>query len=459
MTQADGLAPEPPRALDPSVQVTPPARRRPSLASVVGRLSAVNVMILLLGFVTGPLQARALGPSGRGTLAAILLPLTLAPTVLSLGLGTYIIREAARGRKLGVLVGSVGSLLVLIGVIAATAGPAVAGLFAGGRDVVYVYVLAGFLLMPISMASWVLIDIANGLERWRSLVYTRLIPPVVSVIGIVVLYAFDRLTVASAAVISIAGGLLAVVPLLGLAKEVGRPRFDRAVAGEGVSFGLRAWLGGLGSLANLRLDQILMTRLVAPQELGLYVVAVTVSGFFVNPVVSAMQSALAPRFAAGDPKLVARVVRTTLLGVLVMGVAVAAVTPVLVTVLFGSAFRDSIPLAWILIAGSIPLAGVSVLSSALTIGGHPGFSAVSELVALTVTIPALVIALPQYGATGAAVVSGVAYAVNLAFLAFGAHRHLRVPWRELMVVRRTDLADLGAVARRMLAAVARRRRT
>jgi O-antigen/teichoic acid export membrane protein len=425
-------------------------RRRPSLAAVVGRLSAVNVLVLLLGFVTGPLQARALAPAGRGTLAAILLPLSLAPTILSLGLGTYIIREAARGRRLGVLAGSVGSLLVLIGVAAAVAGPAIADLFAGGRHTVYVYVLAGFLLMPLSMASWVLIDMANGLERWNTLVITRLIPPLVSVVGLVVLYALGRLTVASVAIVSIVGGLLAVLPLLGLTREIGRPRFELAVAGESIHFGFRAWLGGLGSLANVRLDQLLMTRLVAAQELGVYVVAVTVSSFFVNPVVNAITSALAPRFAQGEPALVARVVRTTILGVLVMGAAVAVAAPVLITVLFGSAFHDSIALAWILIAGSVPLAGISVLSSALTVGGHPGFSAISELVALAVTVPSLIIVLPRHGATGAAVVSSVAYAVNFVFLAWGAHRHLRVPWREIVVVRRADLTDLAGVGRRML---------
>jgi O-antigen/teichoic acid export membrane protein len=454
VSQPEGAAVEMVLEQDPAVP-PPSARRRPSLASVVGRLSAVNIVVILLGFVTGPLQARALAPAGRGTLAAILLPLGIAPTILSLGLGTYIIRESARGRRLGTLAGSVGSLLVLIGVGAAIAGPAVAQLFAGGRHEVYVYVLAGFLLMPLSMASWVLIDIANGLERWTALVWTRLIPPLVSVVALVTLYMLGKLTVASAAIVSIAGGVVSVAPLLPLVREIGRPRWDRVVARAGVRFGFRAWLGGLGSLANARLDQILMTRLVAPQELGLYVVAVTVSSFFVNPVVNAITSALAPRFAQGEPSLVARVLRTTLLGVLVMGAVVALITPVFIAVLFGSAFHASIALAWILIAGSVPLAGVNVLSSALTIGGHPGFSAVSELVALAITVPSLILALPRYGATGAAVVSTIAYAVNFLFLAWGAHRHLDVPWRDLIVVRRADVADVATVGRRVLARIPR----
>lgn len=61
---------------------------------------------------SGPLLARALVPEGRGDLAAILLPITLAPVLFGLGLGTFVTRETARGRPLSVLLGSVGPLII-----------------------------------------------------------------------------------------------------------------------------------------------------------------------------------------------------------------------------------------------------------------------------------------------------------------------------------------------------------
>jgi len=304
------------------------------------------------------------------------------------------------------------------------------------------------LLMPVSMGCWALIDIANGLERWDQVILVRLIPPLVSVLGIGSLYVLGELTVETAALVSIAGGLLAVIPLLGLVREIGRPRFVGSVAREGVAFGFKAWLGGLGSLANVRLDQLLMTRLVPASELGLYVVAVTVSSFFVNPVLNAIQSAVAPRSAAGDSQLVARVLRTTLLGVAIAGAAVAIVAPVLVTLVFGADFEGSVRLALVLIVGSVPLAGVGVLSTALTTGGHPGFSAVSEVVSLAITIPLLLIFLPRNGAMAAAVVSLLAYSANLLVLLIGARRHLGLSFSELMVPRRTDLVALASAAQR-----------
>src|SRR4051794_21247295 len=92
------------------------AQERPrSLASVVVRLASANFSIFAVSLITAPLQARALGPAGRGELAAIIVPAGLLPTVASFGLGTYATLAVARGRKLGQVVGTVGALLILLG--------------------------------------------------------------------------------------------------------------------------------------------------------------------------------------------------------------------------------------------------------------------------------------------------------------------------------------------------------
>jgi hypothetical protein len=67
---------------------------------------------------------------------------------------------------------------------------------------------------------------------------------------------------------------------------------------------------------------------------------------------------------------------------------------------------------------------------------------VSELVAVGVTIPALIIVLPIWGAIGAATVSLAAYTLNFAVLLFGTKRHVNVSWSDLLVVRRDDLVLL-----------------
>jgi O-antigen/teichoic acid export membrane protein len=416
--------------------------RRLTLTSVTGRIATSSILVTAIGFLTGPIQARALGPVGRGDLAAIALPLAVAPTLLSLGLGTYLMRESARRRSLGVLVGSVGSILILFGLVAAVLAPPLARLFAGDRPVVYRWLLIGFLTMPLSMFSWVLSDLAYGLERWTMLIARQVMVPVLMLTAYAILYLVGALTVASAAAVTITVALLSALPLLPLVRRIGRPHFERAVFGEGIRFGGKAWLGGLGSLVNVRLDQLLMTRLVAPRELGLYVVAVTASGFFVSPLMNGLISGVIPRSAAEEYGWLGRVLRVTLMLVLCIGAVIALSAPVAIPLVFGSSFDGAVPMVWILVLGSIPLAGVNILSTVLTLGGRPGFSAVSELVAVGLTIPALIVVLPIWGGVGAAMVSLVAYTLNFTVLLFGAKRHVGATWGDLLIVRRADLAML-----------------
>src|SRR4051794_38316250 len=92
-----------------------PARFR----RAVGQITAVNVGVLLAGFITGPIQARALGPSGRGELAAIIVPVTLAPFIFGLGLDSYVARAAARRSGVGRAVGSSALLAIGAGLVCA----------------------------------------------------------------------------------------------------------------------------------------------------------------------------------------------------------------------------------------------------------------------------------------------------------------------------------------------------
>ncbi len=422
-----------------------PAKRR--LGSVIGRLTGTNFLIVALTFITAPLQARALGPAGRGDLAAIMVPLGLAPALLSLGLGTYSVRQAARGAALAPLVGTIGGMLVGLGVLGALAGTLVAGAFDEGREVVHTWIVIGFLVLPLGMLNWFLTDLASGRERWGTVITVRLIPPIATLIGVGGLVVAGELTVATSAAVAIVAGALPAFVLLPELARIDRPQFSARIAREAIPFGFKAWLGGLGSMANVRLDQLLMITLVSPHQLGLYVVAASVAGVLVNPMVSALAAGTMPRFAAGDAALITRVLRTTMAGVAVTSIGVAVAIPILVPLVFGSDFSYAVQLGWVLLLAGVPLSGVTVLSTAMTAKGHPGFSACSEILSLCITVPGLLLLLPVLDAMGAAIVSLVAYTASLTFLMIGARRHLRASWKDLLVFHRADFEGIkGLVA-------------
>lgn len=420
--------------------------RRPGLGSVIRRLTLAQAATTAFAFITGPLQARALGPEGRGLLAAIVVPLTLAPWLVSFGLGTYAAKEAARGRPIREIVGTVGAVLCAVGAAMALAGIPIANVLAGGRSIVSTYLRIGFFLLPVILFSGLLVSVANGLQRWRALIAAQLAQPVVILVGVIVLFAGDRLTVKSAAILTLASSVSPILPVAHILRGVGRPRFDRRVARESILFGIRAWVGGLGSIANARLDQLLMIRLVSERTLGLYVVATNTVGFS-SILTGASASAIFPRVAAGERGLATRSVRTILLVVGALGVLAAALVVPLLRGLYGSRFTDAAPMVWVLLAANLPLAGATILGTVLTSSGRPNASAISEMAALAITIPGLIVLLPVLGGIGAAVVSLIAYSVSFTILLIAASRYFQTPLRTFLLATSSDIRWLGASLR------------
>lgn len=427
----------------------PGAMPRARLSSTVGRLTVVNIAIAVAGIVTGPLQARALAPAGRGELAAIIVPVTLAPWLLSLALGAYVGRESASGRRpINELVGSVGVPLLLMTAIGMAAAVPVARLLGEGNDTVQTYLTVGFLLLPVGMAGTLLTYLMVGLERWSLVIFMRVVPVAVPFVGILLLYLLDEMTVPRVVIVTMAGGGLSILPAVVVVVRAGRPVFRRATARASVSFGLRTWVGGFAQLVNGRLDQLLMIPLVGDRELGLYAVAVTLSSLS-----SFLTIALAPplitRVAQGDTALVPRALRVALTAVGGMNLTAAAMTPFVLPAIFGAEFEDAVDQAVVLLGAGIPLAGIAVLAGALAADGAPGRSSVGESIALFITIPGLLLLVPRLGGLGAAAVSLAAYSVSFAYQLFVTRRRLGGSMRSYLLPHAEDARwAVGLVSRR-----------
>lgn len=414
------------------------ARARPRLGGVAARLTAVQVLGASSGFITGPLLAHALGASGRGDLAAVIVPFTLASAVLGLGIGTYAYRELPRGRSVGEVIGSLGVPLLILGAIAVVASVPVADALAGGRQTVRAFLIVGFVSMPLVLIGNLLLISLGALELWRRVLAANLTPFMTTFVAIVVLYLAGHLTVATAATATIAGSLLAIVPGLRLL-WAGRPSFRPSITRAAIGFGAKSWVGGLASLTNARLDQLLMITAVAPRVLGLYAVAVTIAGAS-GLVAGGVSVPLMTRIGAGERYLMSQAVRMVVAASVIVNAALAIVTPFLLSALFGPQFRDAYPMALILFVAQVPLTGAAVLSSALQADGAPLIPTVGEGIAVAITVPGLLVLLGPLGGEGAAVVSLAAYGASFVFQLVMARRRTGVPLSEFLVPTRSDVS-------------------
>ena len=116
-----------------------------------------------------------------------------------------------------------------------------------------------------------------------------------------------------------------------------------------------------------------------------------------------------------------------------------AVAIILLPLLFGASFRAATPMAMVLLAASVPLAGASVLSTGLQADGVPLIPSIGEGIALVVTVVGLVLLLPPLQAMGAAIVSLAAYSASFLFQLLMAKRRIGTPLSAFLLPSRADL--------------------
>jgi O-antigen/teichoic acid export membrane protein len=396
--------------------------------------------------------ARALGPTGRGTIAFITVIALVAARVAGMGIGeatAFLVarRPEARGALLAnaimfmlgsaLLVGAAacGALIVLGDDRPAGVGAPELAIIAGATlasalgDAGYVFLLGSDRIRTIALitasASWV---------------YPLLLVALWSTVGLTVLRA--------ALVWMAAESIRALAYLRQATRGLALSRLDPGLLVEAVRFGSRAWVGSLARFLNFRTDQVLMGFLASEAALGVYAVAVNASEVLLY-LPAATATALLPAAARADAGLrteqALRAFRSAAVVTAVAALAAALLGPVLLPAVFGAPFEASVrPFLWLL-PGALGFAAIAVFSYALVAGSSPGLSSVGPLVSLVVGIALDLMLIPRFGASGAAAAASAAFLTGGCAALVAFRRRNPFAWRSLLLPRRGDLAVFRAL--------------
>jgi O-antigen/teichoic acid export membrane protein len=437
-----------------------PAARASALffwAQIVGNAG------LFLGLL---LVTRALGPTGRGTVAFITVTALVTAWIARLGVTEATIvfaaqRPSARPVLLSnilifatgaALVGAAlvcGSLLLLPGARPPGVGEAelailaLSILVAGLADAGYRFLL--------------------GCSRFREHALITITTSWIYPLAIAIFWAAFGLTVAQAALIWAATqGLRALLLFSVGRREGGFGRPSRPLLGESIVFGLRAWIGTLADSLNFRIDQILIALIASEATLGIYVVAVNLSEVLMYlPGAAAM--ALLPLVAGSEPEgrldRTVRAFRSEFLLPLASVLVAAVVVPPLLPLVFGAPFEASVKPFLLLLPGAIGFVAMGVFSNALVASSYPSLSSVAPLISVVLGVTLDIVLIPPFGASGAAAAASVSVLAGGA-TALAIYR-ARVPFRlrDLVLPRAGDLELLRAVAAPLLRVHVARRGT
>jgi O-antigen/teichoic acid export membrane protein len=297
------------------------------------------------------------------------------------------------------------------------------------------------LTVPFGLVMDVMGAIVLGRRRYGLTYLAAVTGAGVRAAALVVLALFGALTVTSAVWATLLPGLFVMVLYARVFRsgEESDPPPRVPVTRTLSSYGLRSWGIGIAGTANARLDQVLLLPVAGAAQLGYYAVAVSLAEL-TTPITGAISQVLFPEAAARRSwKSVSKAARCTMLVVVTIAVGGIATAPFLVPLLFGNEFSKAVPMAQILFVAGVPLALRLVMGSGLLAAGRPWASSTSQVLALCVTAPGLILLVPRFGGIGAACTSLAAYSTACTFSYRQARRASGLGLRELLVPGRDDV--------------------
>ncbi|HXV74862.1 MAG TPA: polysaccharide biosynthesis C-terminal domain-containing protein, partial [Candidatus Polarisedimenticolaceae bacterium] len=415
----------------------------------------VSIVLALAGSV---IVARTLGPNGKGVLAVFGLVLQTAAAFGTFGTAFALTFLAGKRRHRPAQL--FGASLVLAGLLwlPAAALAAVVEDWALATALTGLspeaYRLAVALVGPAyAVLLFQAILLGEGRVERVALISTESAAVTTAILLWALIVADRGLDGAIAA--SAAGTVYAMVRLGAvLARAHGIGFADtRAILRFAVPFGLKGYVGSLASHAWLRADVYLLNALAGPAAVGQYSIATNMAERIWMLEGAIVQSA-APEVIRRDhdraAELTGRVARHLLVLSVLAAAALAAVSPWIVPLFFGEAFRPAIVPLLILLPGVVALSVARVFSGYYS--GQLGRPSTVSLVAGVTALIALglyVLVIPRWGLNGAAIASTAAYAVPLAIYLFIVPRATGIPVARLLVLSGGDVRELVARTRRL----------
>lgn len=405
-------------------------------------------------FVGLLLVTRALGPSGRGTVAFITVTALITAWIARLGVTeATVVFAAQRPEARPVLLSNSLAFSTVAGLAGAAVvcgtlwwAPALRPAGVGPAEL---------LILGVSIVAACLADAGYrfllGCSRFRAHALVTAVTSWIYPLLVLILWWIFGLTVVLAALIWAATQGLRALLLFTVAtrREGGFGRPSRRLLRESIGFGVRAWFGTLADSLGFRIDQILIALIASEAALGFYVVAVNLSEmllYFPGAVSTALLPLAARSEAGSRLGQTLRAFRSASYVTLASLLASAVVVPPLIPVVFGGAFHASITPFLLMLPGLVGFTAMIVFSNALVASSLPSLSSVAPTICFVVGLALDLALIPFFGASGAAAAASGAYIAGglSALLIYRSRFGFRL--RELVVPQPGDFETLRALA-------------
>lgn len=408
----------------------------------------------LSALVTGPLLARTIGADGRGLIAAVVAPASVAATVSIAALSRSAVyhlagaseryREVTReSLRLGLAASTLGALGWL----------ALSGFFLDGVPHQALVRTIVVLLIPLTALGTVSVGLLGSVGRFGTMNVANASSALARLLVLVGLAAAGVLTVSTALVgflvYELGLATLQLGPVLAQLFRSDRSEAPRRSPVQGsdlrrpmVRYWASGWIGDVAGIAVRRLDIVVLAALVSPEDLGYYVLAVSLAGVWALAVASLQRVVLPETRRTHDFAAVARLHRLLLAITIGLIVGSFIFADAVTQLLYGSGFDETARLFPFLLVGLGPLALLPLTSAVLDAVGAPGVRSSVRILTGVVTLVGLAISVPIAGVWGAAWTSVGSYLLAVGLTIFLAAHYGKIPVGDFLVPKRGDLVGL-----------------
>jgi len=393
----------------------------------IGWLSFNKIIQLALGVIIFGWVARYLGPDKFGLYNYVLAYIALFSAFTTLGLSGIVVRDLVRnpdkkneilGTVFGMkLIGAImGFILIIVSALLVHKG--------NTETLQFVTIAAiGLIFLPFSTIDlWFQSQIKSKfvvIPTGLSFLITSL-AYVISIITKQSLQVFLWITVAGSFLNAI--GLIITYLLINFDKVVWR--FRVRMAGEFLSQSWLLILSGLGAMVNLKIDQIMLGRMIDSNEVGVYSAAVKLSEVWYFVPTFIVISVFPILIKSREKKIAEYRTQVQRLYDLMVSLAlfVAILSTVfagpLIYIIYGSEYRDASPILSIHIWAGIFIFMGEALSKWLINEDMLFFSPIRHGAGGIINISLNLFLIPLFGGIGAAISTVISYATSSYIICF-----------------------------------------
>jgi len=404
-----------------------------------------QILTLVIGFVSGVLLARWLGPAGRGAFTALLVYPTIMISLLSMGTRQATVYYLGKKKySESEVVGVTLLLLIFSSIIGVITSVAIIS-YTQNSDYSLILILLTSFTIPANLTINYFTGILIGKQRINKFNKFMYLVPIINLVLIIFLVFFIKLYIVGAVLATLISNIvLALYALLSINREYSlkicyRPELIKRMVSLGFTYALSLFILNL----NYRVDVIILEHLSNVTEIGQYTIGVGFAELLWQlPTAFGLVIFSYSANAKNSNKFsqdIAKMIRIVFPVVLTGSIFLYFSSEYIIPFLYGNEYTPSVKMLKILLPGIVMMSFFKIINMDLAGRGKPGVTITAFLPAVLVNIVLNIILVPDFGGCGAAFASTISYTLASVSILYYYMKITQLSLSDIFICKKSDI--------------------